>query len=68
MPDAGWAFLIGALTGVGAVLLLRSSEDETEQVIRALRGHGLKARRASDRASRELAGIVQLASRIRSDR
>jgi hypothetical protein len=66
LPDAGLAFLIGAITGVGAVLLLRPPDDETERVIRALRGHGVKARRASERASRELAGIVRIAGRIRT--
>lgn len=66
LPDAGLAFLIGAITGIGAVLLLRPRDDETEVVIRELRDHGVRARRVPERASRELAAIVRLASRIRT--
>lgn len=58
LPDAAWAFLIGAITGIGAVLLLRPPDDEAEEVIQALRERGIPARRASARRSRQLDEIV----------
>jgi hypothetical protein len=60
LPDAGLAFLIGALTGVGAVLLLRAGRDETDRLIRQLRDEGVPARRASPRREHELDRIVGL--------
>jgi hypothetical protein len=66
LPDAGWAFLIGALTGVGAVLLLRGGEDDTDLVIRNLCDQGVRARRMSDRRARELGEIVAVSRRVRS--
>lgn len=66
LPDAGWAFLIGAITGVGAVLLLRGGEDDTDLVIRNLRDQGVPARRMSDRRARELGDVVAVSRRIRS--
>jgi hypothetical protein len=65
LPDAGLAFLIGALTGVGAVLLLRAGRDETDRLVRQLRDEGVCARRASPRRERELGRIVELTRGIR---
>jgi hypothetical protein len=65
LSDTGLAFLIGALTGVGVVLLLRSGVDDTEHVIRRLRESGVPAHRATPRRERELGRLVELTRSIR---
>jgi len=60
LPDAGWAFVIGALTGVGIALLLRSAANDPSRMLDDLHGAGLDARLASRRQSRELSEIVSL--------
>lgn len=58
--DMAYAFAIGALVGVGAVLLLREDRDDRAgRVIRQLRQKGVRAHRASRRVSRDLAEAVE---------
>jgi len=65
LSDAGAAFAIGALVGVGMVLLFSGAgEDRTARTVRLLRDNGVAARPASRSQVRDLRLIVSCIRRM----